>query len=291
MYHANELCIAVWKIPTGEQLLAIPRKNRHPTTTLFTPDGRTFVVLAIAESPPVYPSLITAWDLASGQSRVVASSPAFVHCLAISLDGKTLAAPRGKTPNSSGAILLWDFATGEERAVFESDSLPYAVAFTPDGERLLAAYVDGTLRVWNIAAGTQERVFPERTEWVERMRFSPQGDLVAIEEGYYSPRGHLTRLLPSWAQPPNQHWQVVLWDFHAGRKLATLPLDCRLLAFDDRDSALMTYDGEEIQWWANPPHRPVARVLAWSAAASAVTFCLVSFSTYLLLRSWRRSER
>lgn len=285
-YDADQLYIAVWKIPSGEQVLAIPQGNRHLTTTLFTPDGRTFVVLYYAQLPSDYRSVITAWDLASGQSRVVLSCPGFLPCLAMSPDGKTLAALRV----SPSAILLWDFATGEERAQFRSDSQPRAVAFTPDGKKLLASYSDRTLRVWDIATGTEERVFPERTGWehLRGIRFASKGDLVATEEILLWYPDLLTeRLLPFLQWPVRGRRQVVVWDFHTGRKRTTLPPDYRLVAFDESGSTLMTYNlTGEIQWWDIPPRRPVARILAWSAAASAVTFCLVSLSTYLVRRWW-----
>lgn len=52
-----------------------------------------------------------------------------------------------------GEIYLWDVAKGEAMALLEGDGAPVtALACTPDGNRLVAAYANGAVILWDVAA-------------------------------------------------------------------------------------------------------------------------------------------
>jgi len=77
------------------------------------------------------------------------SSVGIIWCVAISPDGKTVAASGSQQP-----IQLWNTENGKLLRTFteHSDSI-YALAFSPDGETLASGGADNTIRIWNFHTG------------------------------------------------------------------------------------------------------------------------------------------
>lgn len=77
------------------------------------------------------------------------SSIGIIWCVAISPDGKTVAASGSQQP-----IQLWNTENGRLLRTFteHSDSI-YALAFSPDGETLASGGADNTIRIWNFYTG------------------------------------------------------------------------------------------------------------------------------------------
>jgi WD40 repeat protein len=103
------------------------------------------------------------WNVATGKVRTTLKQDTyFVHSVAFSPDGKTLA-------SVNGDVTLWDLATNRERVTLEGHtkedeetSEPVygvaSVAFSPDGRMLASAggtiaNALGELKVWDIATG------------------------------------------------------------------------------------------------------------------------------------------
>jgi COMPASS component SWD3 len=83
--------------------------------------------------------------------------------VAISPDGKTVAASYTGSKDVSAGIKLWDVATGAPypKALYQGDAIPYGLVFTPDGRALVAAHHDGlTRRYW--VESYQSEVLPEK---------------------------------------------------------------------------------------------------------------------------------
>ncbi|MBE9183309.1 CHAT domain-containing protein [Microcoleus sp. LEGE 07076] len=77
------------------------------------------------------------------------SSVGIIWCVAISPDGKTVAASGSQQP-----IQLWNTENGRLLRTFteHSDSV-YTLAFSPDGETLASGGADNTIRIWNFHTG------------------------------------------------------------------------------------------------------------------------------------------
>ena len=71
-------------------------------------------------------------------------------------------------------VRIWDATTGEPIRRLEGGVRP--LAFSPDGKRL-AAGMDGTVTVWELATGKGE-TFLEEKGWVSSVAFSPDGRLL-----------------------------------------------------------------------------------------------------------------
>ena len=58
----------------------------------------------------------------------------------------------------------------------------YAVALTPDGRKLATASFDATVRLWDLATGTEEKVFAGptgHTKMILSIAVHPEGRLIA----------------------------------------------------------------------------------------------------------------
>jgi tRNA A-37 threonylcarbamoyl transferase component Bud32 len=91
---------------------------------------------------------------------------------------RVLFSPDGRQIASVSAdrtVRIWDATTGELIRRLEGGVRP--LAFSPDGKRL-AAGMEGTVTVWEVATGKRE-TFLEEKGWVGSVAFSPDGRLLA----------------------------------------------------------------------------------------------------------------
>jgi RNA polymerase sigma factor (sigma-70 family) len=100
----------------------------------------------------------------------------FVHAVAVSPDGKTLA-----SGSEDKLIKLWNPMTGEELGRFAGHTgVVESVCFTPDGKTLVSGGTDGMVRVWDLAAGKEMRSFKGNGgSMVWCVAVSPDGKVLA----------------------------------------------------------------------------------------------------------------
>jgi WD40 repeat protein len=179
----------------------------------FSPDGK---VLASAcglgsDSPagqagPIKPGSIVLWDPETGQKRSTLSTPPeFLHRLAYSRDGRTLATVAGE-----GALRLWDVADDRQRTEF--NTTPNGrVAFSPDLETVAYVGMDNTVRLVNLAAGREIATLDGHKNRIESLALSPDGKTLATGAGDPSQR-YGNRPPDQLAPAPSE---IKLWDLTA----------------------------------------------------------------------------
>jgi WD40 repeat protein len=126
--------------------------SKNPVNCLaFSADGLT---LAGAD----FEGTIILWDMASATVRTTLKQEDLrrVSSLAISPDGKTLAAGVGDRPghdHEPGLIVLWDAASGKRRLTLTGHTnAVLSVAFSPDGKLLASGSSDRSVRLWDMTA-------------------------------------------------------------------------------------------------------------------------------------------
>jgi RNA polymerase sigma factor (sigma-70 family) len=126
------------------------RHGQQVVEMAFAPDGRT---LASAAGDG-----IRLWDTATGQLRSrLGTVGVYVTGVAFAPNGKTLA-------SVDDQIHLWDLATGKRLRHFGKNQLPYSgVFFRRDGKQLATREQDGTVRLWDVAAGREVQCLPVRS--------------------------------------------------------------------------------------------------------------------------------
>lgn len=184
--------VKIWDVVSGRELQSLAGTQGSMTSAIagvsfiaFTPDGR---VVTVSDA-------IRVWDSASGQElrsismETTLSTSALMGGgggAAITPDGSQLAfviSDGGSGPQ----VKFWDLATGREgRAVNlpdkEIDSIE--LAFTQDGRLLVSGIVDRRLRLWDLSGKGNERELTPTAAEHGLIKFSRDGRLLALAEGY-----------------------------------------------------------------------------------------------------------
>ena len=115
----------------------------------FSADGRV-MISSIAR-------WIHVWDAETGELKRRIASPHRPGCqLAVSPDGKTLAASDVFADRGQNAIRVYDAESGERLLVLDpGDDRAGVLCFSPDGRKLFSGFHGGTALVWDVGlAGT-----------------------------------------------------------------------------------------------------------------------------------------
>jgi RNA polymerase sigma factor (sigma-70 family) len=169
-YGGNQV-ITFWDAATGRAVRRLPKGAR---VAAFTPDGRTLISFGDYQ--------LRFWDVATGRVLRDKGDGGWASCLAVSPDGKYLAAccPSERIMDSA-RIKVWDLATDRlVHSFVRKGHEPSAVAFSPDGKLLAAGYRhDGAIRFWDLARGKEVRVLTGHPLGVRCLAFSPDGSRLA----------------------------------------------------------------------------------------------------------------
>jgi len=148
----------VWlsEVQTGKRIRKLMGLESADRDSLaFSPDGTMLAV--VDDGGRDKNRFIHLVEVASGKVVTQIPTPGTVHGLALSPDGRTLAA---REHRQAGQVLfLWEVATGRERARFmESKTVEWgSLVFSPDGRTLAAARTNG-VSLCDLATGQEHRL-------------------------------------------------------------------------------------------------------------------------------------
>jgi WD40 repeat protein len=80
-------------------------------------------------------------------------------------------------------VQLWEVDTGRELQVLEETDHVHALAFSPDDRTLATGSRDYTIKLWDLATGTERRRLTGHTLAVKALAFSPDGRTLASAGG------------------------------------------------------------------------------------------------------------
>ena len=150
--------------------------RNDPAALVFSSDGQTLISGDFSAN-------ITFWDWRSGQVIRTLKQGDIVLSLALSPDGRFLAAIQAPDWSGKPEIWAWDVAAG--RVLWKAPNTYWTagsdgVVFRPDGRAVLARDSVGVLRAWEAATG---RPLAERAlDGVGVIRFAPDGRVLAAVE-------------------------------------------------------------------------------------------------------------
>ena len=115
---------------------------------------------------------VQVWRVEDGTRTATMPTKGYMLCLAVSKDGKLIAA------GANSAVYVWDAETHERVLEHELDSSEVnCVDFSPDGSRLVWA-CDNEAAVWDIGTRKQLQTL-HHEDRVKAAKYSPQGDRIA----------------------------------------------------------------------------------------------------------------
>jgi WD40 repeat protein len=170
--------IHVWDVVTGVERRALKAKDTCIVHMALSADGLS---LAVATESPAIRHTVQLWDVAAGKATdVVDAEPKYFRAVALSPDGKVLAAIGG------GEVRFWDVATGRGRGLIGGGGWAFAraAAFSPDGRTLATAQDHcSTVHLWDTATGALKSEPAGHAGWPGEVAFSPDGRWVATTGG------------------------------------------------------------------------------------------------------------
>ncbi len=178
--------VYLFDLKTGNIVHAMTGHEQTVWGTLLMADGKRAISGAWDQS-------IRVWDTATGKSmRSFKNVRGMVRCLAVSPDGKLLAAGHFTAEATPGTIRIWDVDKGTEIRSLPGHNMEVTnLSFSKDGKTLLSSSFDKTVRLWNVADGKEVKRFQGSMNRVECAAFTPDGRRIVACGDETDPHVHL----------------------------------------------------------------------------------------------------
>ncbi len=203
---------------------------------LYTPDGREIVTAGDDKT-------IRVWDASTGKLRHTIrgemdfGEPGKILTIAMSPDGKLLAAAGNLPFEGQRVIRLYDFPSGRIVHLFKGHTdVVISVAFSPDGKRLASGGADDVANIWDVKS----------RKLLARMEKAHEGDVNIVRFSNDSARlftGGDDNLVKLWSLPDGK--PIAQLEGHTD-KVVSLAVNPRkgVVASGGLDGAILLWNGE-----------------------------------------------
>ena len=230
---AGENSVKVWDVTSGLELQTLTSAEGGLASSIV---GVYFIAFSSNDRIVTISDAVRVWDVATGKElRTIATDTFNGMALmsgeggaALSLDGTQLARV---SPDQETQVKFWDLTTGREaRSVkLPGDNIgeieSVELAFTPDGHLLVSGIVDKRVKLWDVTTKANERDLGSTALDWSLLKFSRDGRLLAMSEGY----------------------TIKLWNLATGRELPALKApNSGLFSTQGRVFASFTDDGKKV---------------------------------------------
>jgi WD40 repeat protein len=173
-----QMAVYIWNVEWGARVYDLPYPDMGVLAIDFSADSSFIAAGSAGEAGGVM-----LWDLANEQV-IEFPFPVLARDLEFMPNSSILAvATADYKPEAPphGPIVLWNIEEGTTESILFGEKAT-ALTFTENGE-LLAAKIDGHLRIWNIPEGKEIDVQNDNlSEWVWRLEWSADGYVAALVE-------------------------------------------------------------------------------------------------------------
>jgi WD40 repeat protein len=155
----HDRTVRVWDAETG-RLIRTLHGHTQPVTRVVMPEDGKCLVSGSGDCDR--PGEVKVWDAKTMEEKyTLGAGQAYGQSVAVSPDGKRLAAGVAFAARSRIAVKLWDAETGREVVTLLEGGHIFPVcrtAFSSDGKSLASGCTHGELRMWNLPWAEQNRV-------------------------------------------------------------------------------------------------------------------------------------
>jgi WD40 repeat protein len=235
--------VASRRLLWSHQLPKIANSAQPADHALFTPDGRTLIV--------AYPGALYLWNVASPAHPVsLGTIPALMNGqqaeddqtvgLAISSDGRLLAAAAYDSANGAGAVLILSMAERRQVGVIPVTGAADHLIFTPDDRTLIIGEETGAVTLWNVAtrqryATAQAGVTGDSSGVQEAIALSQDGKTLAFAAGSIGSTTTDSPVIKLWSLATRQVSQTIKASTNGTTSVAFNPAGTQLAvaSYDD----------------------------------------------------------
>jgi RNA polymerase sigma factor (sigma-70 family) len=173
--------ITLWDVASSKVRTVLAGHTDGISSLAFSADGTTIVSGS-------YDQTVRLWQAATGKHLASLKAPEAIHGVAISPDGRVVAAATGsryasndeRTPRPPGLVILWDVATWREQATLPAhEGSARTVAFSPDGKILASGGQDGLIKLWDAQTSKVRAILQGHQGYVYSVAFAPDGKTLA----------------------------------------------------------------------------------------------------------------
>lgn len=160
--------IKLHRAETGEEIRSIPAAGRVSSFSSDSTGTRFSMVQGLSV-------VVAEWaDLS--EIRRLKTDLYEVRSVALSPDGRYLAACGAPKPGDRPKIQLWEVSSGRLiRSLFGHNSRINSVVWSPDGRRLASGEANGTFKVWDADTGDQVLSLTSHTRDITKVVWHPDG--------------------------------------------------------------------------------------------------------------------
>jgi WD40 repeat protein len=120
-------------------------------------------------------------DVPSGREQATYGPlPSEPLAMAVSADGRWIAAAPSVQRPIESSVHVWDSASGSEVHVIPQTASEdvTTLSFSPDGRRLASAGFDAKIKIWDTESGLEVLTLAGHTSWIWEVWFSPDGQRI-----------------------------------------------------------------------------------------------------------------
>ncbi|NQT12115.1 MAG: hypothetical protein HQ582_05175, partial [Planctomycetes bacterium] len=161
--------IVLWDIQQKAVLRELSDHGKDVRSLAFFPDGSRLASGSLDGA-------VIVWDLSTSEERLRLDYGGPVQCVAVSPDGRTVAA----VGSGAQCVALWDAASGDEigriATVVDNNQV---LAFSPDGRTLASQFDWRVIRLWDVATRMPVATLDACPRGLQSLAFSPDGNSLA----------------------------------------------------------------------------------------------------------------